>query len=196
MGLVLGSCFPWWLYWHSPQASQRRWTTGSEACNCFQPPPTALDTAAMTRRKLWASSRARSTRLVINAQGNVGELGTLSLAHHPGCERRHCCRDVFRRMAHCPHHGLEDHEAEAVWRILRGKRRRHHALWHCTSGNSRQHHAHHHGSDRRRGSSSSPFGSALGCREEHCLGVDSDDSRISGGGGSVFWIIRCFYAAA
>ena len=55
-------------------------------------------------------------------------LGTLQVAHHPRRQRRHRAGDLFRRLAHRPHHGIEDHQAQTRRRILRRRRWRNHSV--------------------------------------------------------------------
>ena len=96
------------------------------------------------------------------------------LAAHAAIAARH----LSRRLAHCAHHGIEDHQAEAGRRILRRNRRRHHAVRHRARRNPRQHHAHHHRSHRRRRHHPSPVGRALGSRHAASSGPGSSPSPL------------------
>jgi hypothetical protein len=64
--------------------------------------------------------------------------GTLALANHPCRPHRDFTGHLFRWMAHGPHHGLENHQAQTCWWLLRGNRRRHHTLRHGPRRNSCQ----------------------------------------------------------
>ena len=112
----------------------------------------------------------------------AAQLGTLALADHSGCTRSHLARDILRRLAHRAHHGIEDHQAEAGWRLLRGSGGRDHPVGHGAGRNSGKHHAHDYRRDHRRGHHAAPLSRALGCSSAHRVGVGPDHSR---GGGSV-----------
>ena len=66
------------------------------------------------------------------------------------CQAAMGARHAVRRLAHRPHHGLEDHPADADAGLLRRDRRRHHAVPGDLARHSGLDHPHHHRRHRRR----------------------------------------------
>ncbi len=111
------------------------------------------------------------------------QLGTLSLLDH---SRREWCDSrwyIFRWLAHCSHHGIKDHQAEALRWFLRRKCRRPDPVRYGAGGDSREHHAHHYWRNRWSGCGAPAVGCPMGSGPAHCVGLATDDSSISGSGG-------------
>ena len=151
MGLVLGCRFMVAVSWLLRNKAPQRIDKWFRKLQLLSAAATAWDTAATTRRKPWASSPARCTRpAYMTASELAGNWGRF---HWPIILAAHAAiaaGNLFRRLAHRAHHGLEDHQAQAGGRILRGNRRRHHAFLDRAGRHSGEHHAHHHRRDCRR----------------------------------------------
>ena len=97
------------------------------------------------------------------------KLGPLALAHYSGRPYGDRTGHLLRRLAHRSYHGLQDHQAEAGWRLLRRGRRRNHLIRHRTGRNSGQHHPHHHRRHCRCRNYPPSLGRALGnCAPASC----------------------------
>ena len=109
---------------------------------------------------------------------HAGKLGKTALAHYLVGTRRDRSGNVFRRLAHCAHHGTEDHETKTDWRFLRGERRSHHALRHRACWNSRKYNPHHHRCNRRCRSGATLVCCSMGNCWQNRLGLDAYDSSL------------------
>ena len=101
-----------WIFREQAAAAHRQ--TGSASCNYSRPPPTASVTAAMTRRKPWASSRAHSIRPVFMTQADIA--GNWGHYHWPIILAAHAAIALGTyfggwRIVHTM--GLEHHQVEA-----------------------------------------------------------------------------------
>ena len=132
-----------------------------------RPRPIRSATAAMTRRRPWASSPCCSMPMA-EARRSCAALGRALLPVGHGA------RHPFRRLAHCPHHGLENHPADADAGLLRRNRRRAHPVPGDGAGRSRLDHPYHHRRHCRGRRGAARFGGALerGAKHRRRLGAD------------------------
>ncbi len=88
-------------------------------------------------------------------------------------------RHALGRLAHHPHDGIEDHQADARGRFRRRDGWRHLALHRDAPRRPRQHDAYDHRRDHRRRIDPAAVGRPLGRGRPDCVGLDPDDSRLS-----------------
>jgi len=106
------------------------------------------------------------------------ELGKALLAHYLVSTRRDRFGHIHWRLAHCPHHGTEDHEVETCGRFLRRKRRGDNPVRNRSRRNTGKYNSHDHGGNRRRGSGAPFIRRSMGSCPPNRVGLDAYHSSL------------------
>ena len=104
-------------------------------------------------------------------------------------------RHAARRLAHRPHHGIQDHAPQSDAGFLRGDRRRHHAVCGDMARHSGFDHAHHHRRHRRRRRGAARLGRAVGHRRQYRHRLGDHDTGHRGDRGALLCGCRSFRIA-